>query len=112
MIQSSETGLRTFLSDGRADVQIRGFVFDVLRQGENIVELVVTLLQVILSHLPAQRTTHIQADKITTPLDDSPRLKHISEADLETSHGGPDLLDVPHSDNIRFKHLCDQDQPV
>lgn len=36
----------------------------------------------------------------------------MRDADLKTSHGGPDLLYVPHGDDIRFKHLRDKTEPV
>lgn len=55
--------VHTLLSNGCADIQIRGLVFDVLCQSENIVQLGMTLFQVILCHLPAQ-STNTQSDKV------------------------------------------------
>lgn len=49
--------LRTLLCDGCADVQIRGLVFDVLCQGEYIVQLGMTLFQVVLCCLPVGGTS-------------------------------------------------------
>lgn len=45
--------LHTLLRDGRADVQVGRLVFDVLRQGEDVIQLGVTLLQVVLCCLAA-----------------------------------------------------------
>lgn len=46
--------LHTLLRDGRADVQVGCLVFDVLRQGEDVIQLGVTLLQVVLCCLTAE----------------------------------------------------------
>lgn len=51
--------VRTFFSNGCANVQIRSLIFDVLRQRKNVLQLRVALFQVTLCHLPTKRK-HIE----------------------------------------------------
>lgn len=49
----------TFLSDGSANIHIRSFVFDVLSQSEDILQLGVSLLQIDFRHLKETKTVNI-----------------------------------------------------
>lgn len=54
--ETTSWSTRTFFRNGGADINIRGFVFNVLCQGEDVFQLGVTLFQIIFCHLEEDKT--------------------------------------------------------
>lgn len=108
----------TFLRDGSANVHIRGFVFDVLSQSEDVLQLGVSLLQIHFCHLKIKcKYSYCDFFKVSFVFEGFDGFRvyfviHFVAANLKASDNRPDLVGVPHSHDVRLEHLGDEEQPV